>query len=95
MAKVNVDILMNDKLRNKFEATVEEMGMDMEEAFNIFAQKVVNEKEIPFEILDEDYPQKEPLSIRVTDLLKAATGLTLSAVLAYSVYVLSKKRRSK
>ena len=50
MAKANVNIEMDADLKEKFEEFCDDMGLDMNTAFNIFAKKVVNEYRIPFEI---------------------------------------------
>ena len=50
MANTNINIRMDSDLKRQFEAFCTDMGMSMTTAFNIFAQKVVREYRIPFEI---------------------------------------------
>jgi DNA-damage-inducible protein J len=50
MANTNVNIRMDENLKQQFEAFCADMGMTMTTAFNIFAKKVVREYRIPFEI---------------------------------------------
>ena len=78
MAQTNVVIEMNDKLKEQFETTCEDLGMDMETAMNIFAQKMVNEKQVPFEITEKDYP-KDEVQVRKEYLKKILTGAVIGA----------------
>lgn len=50
MAQMNVNIRMDEELKKEFEFLLDEMGLSMTAAFNIFAKTVVREKKIPFEI---------------------------------------------
>ena len=50
MANVNINIRMDEELKQQFELFCADMGMTMTTAFNIFARKVVKEYRIPFEI---------------------------------------------
>jgi DNA-damage-inducible protein J len=84
MAQVNVSIEMNEKLKNEFEETCEKLGLEPEEAINIFAQKVVNEQGIPFEINEEDYPDAPSWKDKAKQYLKTGT-LILSVVGALSL----------
>ena len=50
MASTNINIRMDQELKQQFEAFCTDMGMTMTTAFNIFAKKAVREYRIPFEI---------------------------------------------
>ncbi len=50
MGNVNINIRMEEKLKQQFEAFCTDVGMNMTTAFNIFARKTVREYRIPFEI---------------------------------------------
>lgn len=50
MAQINVNIRMDEELKKHFEFLLDEMGLSMTAAFNIFAKTVVREGKIPFEI---------------------------------------------
>lgn len=56
MAQTNVSFEMNEKLYDQLEDLCEELGLDVEDAFQLFAKKMVNEKEIPFEVTINDWP---------------------------------------
>lgn len=59
MAATNVSFEMNEKLRDEMAELCEELGMDLDDAFNLFARKMVNEQEIPFEVTEKDLPVSE------------------------------------
>lgn len=46
----NVEIKMEENLKNEFEKVCESMGMTRDEAFEIFAREVVEEGKIPFDV---------------------------------------------
>lgn len=50
---------MNEKLRDEMAELCEELGMDIDDAFQLFARKMVNEQEIPFEVTEKDLPVSE------------------------------------
>ena len=50
MATSNIKISMDLELKKEFEEFCDDVGMDMNTAFNIYAKKVVNEWQIPFKI---------------------------------------------
>ncbi|WP_304769883.1 type II toxin-antitoxin system RelB/DinJ family antitoxin, partial [Ileibacterium valens] len=54
MAVTNVSFEMNDKLKNQMEEICEDLGMSMDDAFQIFARKMVNEEGLPFEVTEAD-----------------------------------------
>jgi len=47
---------MDESLKKNMEQTCKEMGLSMTAAFTIFANKVIKEKRIPFEIAVEPDP---------------------------------------
>ena len=53
MADTIVSIRMDSELKNQFEALSSDVGMTMTTAFVIFAEKIVSEQRIPFEISSE------------------------------------------
>lgn len=50
MANVNLNIRLDEDLKNNFSKVCDSMGMSMSTAFNIFAKAVVNEEAIPFRV---------------------------------------------
>ena len=46
----NVNIKIEENLKNEFEKVCESMGMTRNEAFEIFARAVVEEEKIPFDV---------------------------------------------
>ncbi len=58
MAQTNVSFEMNTKLYDEMTKLCNDLGMDTDEAFQLFAQKMVNEKQIPFEVTLKDIPAK-------------------------------------
>ncbi|WP_323090473.1 type II toxin-antitoxin system RelB/DinJ family antitoxin [Allobaculum sp. JKK-2023] len=59
MAQTNVSFEMNEKLRDQMEEICDELGMDLEDAFKLFAKKMVNEQQIPFEVTVNDIPNDD------------------------------------
>lgn len=54
MANVNLNIRLDENLKNEFGRICESMGMSMSTAFNVFAKAVVSERAIPFEVKASD-----------------------------------------
>ena len=50
MAQTNVNIRMDEKLKQEFDWLCTELGLNMTTAFNLFARTVVRQHKIPFEI---------------------------------------------
>lgn len=50
MAQTNVNIRMDENLKQQFDCLCNELGMNMSTAFNIFAKTMVRQQKIPFEI---------------------------------------------
>ena len=62
MAQINVNIRMEEKLKQEFDWLCTELGLNMTTAFNLFARTVVRQHKIPFEItLDSPIPNAETL----------------------------------
>lgn len=53
--EVNINIELDENIKNEMEAVCLEIGLSMSEAFNIFAKKVARERCIPFELSEDDY----------------------------------------
>lgn len=54
MAQTNLNIRMDDGLKQSFSRLCEDMGMSMTTAICIFAKKAVMEQRIPFEVNAND-----------------------------------------
>ena len=50
MAETNINIRMDDTLKQQFDHLCNELGLTMTAAFNIFAKTMVRQQKIPFEI---------------------------------------------
>lgn len=50
MAQTNVNICMEESLKQQFEHLCNELGLNMSTAFNVFAKTMVRQQRIPFEI---------------------------------------------
>ena len=50
MANVNLNIRLDENLKNDFSDVCDSMGMSMSTAFNISAKAVVSERAIPFKV---------------------------------------------
>lgn len=61
MAQTNVNIRMDENLKQQFEALCAELGLNMTTAFNVFAKAMVRRQGIPFEIA-LDIPNQETLA---------------------------------
>lgn len=58
---VNVNIRMDDTLKEQFSDFCNNIGLSMSSLFNVFAKKVVTEKKVPFELTyNEDVFYSEP-----------------------------------
>ena len=53
MAQMNINISMDEDLKQDFDALCNEMGLTMTAAFTIFAKAVTSKRAIPFEISTE------------------------------------------
>lgn len=61
MAQTNVNIRMDEGLKQQFDLLCNELGMNMSTAFNIFAKAMVRQQGIPFEV-SLDVPNAETLA---------------------------------
>ena len=61
MAQTNVNIRMDDNLKQQFDWLCNELGLTMTTAFNIFAKTMVRQQRIPFEV-SLDVPNPETLA---------------------------------
>lgn len=86
MAQTNVSFEMNDKLKDEMEEICEDLGMSMDDAFQIFARKMVNEQGIPFEVTERDYPVDE-----TEEKIKKAVGCAAIIAVIVSVVCLIAK----
>ncbi len=59
MAQAMVNFRMDAELKNNMDAVCKEMGLTTTSAFTIFANKVVRERRIPFEINADPFYSKE------------------------------------
>lgn len=50
MAQTNINIRMDENLKQQFDLLCNELGLNMTTAFNIFAKTMVRQQRIPFEI---------------------------------------------
>lgn len=50
MAQTNINIRMDENLKQQFDRLCNELGLNMSTAFNIFAKTMVRQQRIPFEI---------------------------------------------
>jgi DNA-damage-inducible protein J len=60
MAQTNINIRMDEGLKQEFDWLCGELGLNMTTAFNVFARTVVRSRRIPFEIA-LDTPNAETL----------------------------------
>lgn len=65
MAQTNINIRMDDNLKQQFDHLCNELGLNMSTAINIFARTMVRQQKIPFEIsLDPFYSQSNMAHLR-------------------------------
>ena len=50
MAQSNINVRMDDTLKQQFDAICNELGLNMSTAVNIFAKTMVRQQRIPFEV---------------------------------------------
>lgn len=62
MAQTNINIRMDENLKQQFDFLCNELGLNMSTAFNIFAKTMVRQQKIPFEI-SLDIPNAETLKV--------------------------------
>ena len=54
MAQTNINIRMDENLKQDFDALCGEMGLTMTAAFTVFAKAVTRKRAIPFEVAAEN-----------------------------------------
>lgn len=85
MAQTNVSFEMNEKLRDEMAELCDELGMSIDDAFQIFARKMVNEQEVPFEITDKELPHDDTDEVIVKVLKWTSIAALCAAVIALIV----------
>ncbi len=85
MATTNVSFEMNEKLKDQMSELCEELGMDIDDAFQLFARKMVNEQEIPFEVTEKELPMSEGEQIVRTVIKWTAIAAAITAAAALIV----------
>lgn len=85
MAQTNISFEMNDKLATRMEDVCEDLGLTMEEAFQIFANRIVREDGIPFEVKEEDYPRDEK-EVQLKKVLKIGASIAAALVLIKGIF---------
>lgn len=95
MAQSNVSFEMNDKLIDRMEDLCDELGMSMEDAFQLFARKMVNEQGIPFEVTEKEYPvdEKEEIIEKAVKWTAIITAVVAAVSLIGHLIHWMKKRR--
>ena len=61
MAQTNINIRMDDNLKQQFDWLCNELGLNMTTAITIFAKTMVRQQKIPFEV-GLDIPNSETLA---------------------------------
>lgn len=61
MAQTNINIRMDDGLKQQFDHLCNELGLNMTTAFTIFAKTMVRQQRIPFDV-SLDTPNAETLA---------------------------------
>mgnify|MGYP003253163266 CR=1 FL=1 len=61
MAQTNINIRMDENLKQQFDRLCNELGLNMTTAFNIFAKTMVRQQRIPFDVA-LDVPNAETLA---------------------------------
>ncbi|GJM58748.1 type II toxin-antitoxin system RelB/DinJ family antitoxin [uncultured Dubosiella sp.] len=102
MKKTNVEFEMNEDLKTKFDDVCKDLGLEPDTAMNIFAQKMVNEQAVPFEINQKDIPVDEDEERRALikkvvkgSLIGAGIGLAVSGVCRLIVHFAKKEVRKE
>ena len=84
MAQTLVNIRMDEELKKKMEQTCQELGMNMTTAITIFAQKMISEKRIPFDVsIDPFYSESNMAHLRRgMEALNAGKGVEHDIIVA-------------
>lgn len=91
MTNVNVPVEMNEDLYQKLQSLCDELGLDMDTAINIFAQKMVNEQGMPFEVTDKDLPvdeqaEKRGRLLKIAGIIALVTSVISAVALIVSLF---------
>ena len=62
MAKVNINFMLDENIKNDMESACSEMGISMSTAFTLFAEKVARERRILFEISADPFYSESNIS---------------------------------
>ncbi len=95
MTRVNVPIEMNEDLYDKMQELCEELGLDVDTAIGIFAQKMVNEEGMPFEVTEKDLPVDEEAELRAKRLKTAGIIGAIAALIGLVTGILLAVRSLK
>lgn len=96
MAQSNISFEMNDKLMDRMQELCDELGMSMDDAFQLFARKMVNEQGIPFEVTEKEYPvdEKQEMiekAIKWTAIITATVACI--SIIGHLIHWFAKKHR--
>ena len=81
MAQTNVNIRMDETLKQQFDHLCNELGLNMSTAINIYLKKLGREKRIPFEVaVDPFYSQENMTRLKESVAQMEATGGTVHEV---------------
>lgn len=61
MAQININIRMDENLKQDFDGLCKDLGLTMTTAFNVFAKTMVRQQRIPFEI-SMDIPNADTIA---------------------------------
>ena len=64
---VNVNIRMDDTLKEQFSDFCSNIGLSMSSLFNVFAKKVVKEKRVPFDLTYNEDPFYSESNMKALD----------------------------
>lgn len=95
MAQTNVSFEMNEKLRDNLAELCDELGMSIDDAFQLFARKMVNEQGIPFEVTEKEYPVDEGKEtvVKVVKIVAAVSAaIAALAALCHLIRFLCRRR---
>ena len=97
MAQTNISFELNDRLADEMDEICENLGLTPEEAFEIFARKVVNEQGIPFEVTEKEFPrtEKEEKIRTIAKIVGCIAAFTAFVSLIIRVVRLFKKKEER
>ena len=85
MAQTNINIRIDEDLKNQFEAFCSDIGMTMTTAFCVFAKAAVRKQKIPFEISTDPFYSGSNMAHlrRGIEALNAGKGVEHELIEAY------------